>query len=138
MRIQILIAILLAAFVAVSCGPTPAPAFSLEYRRSGGIAGFDDQLVIDPQGNATLTRRGQTTQFVLEPETIAQLEIFLDQADFARLNAEYLPAQPGADLFEYTITYQDHTVRTADTAVPGALQPVLDALNRIVDAGGQP
>jgi hypothetical protein len=129
---------LLAALVLAACGTTPVPGFSLEYQRSGGIAGVDDRLVVDADWNATLTRSGQATEFTLDAETIAGLQALLDKAGFADLDAEYLPAQQGADLFEYTLTYLGHTVRTADTAVPAGLQPVLDELSRIIDAGGQP
>lgn len=38
---------------------TPPPAsLPLDLHRLGGIAGFDDRLVIDPDGLATLTTRG--------------------------------------------------------------------------------
>jgi hypothetical protein len=132
---SIVVLLVALGLVLASCGTTATPGFSLEFRRTGGLAGVDDRLAIDQQGNATLTRSGQTSQLALGAETVGQLQDLLDQAGFDQLNAEYLPSGQGADLYEYAITYRERTVRTADTAIPGALQPLIDVLNRIVDTG---
>lgn len=117
----------------------PGPTETLvEYSRSGGIAGFDDHLVIRADGQATLTRRGQSSEFALDRDTLVRLQALLDDAQFTRLDGEYLPSSSGADLFTYVIAYRDHTVRTMDTAVPEALQPALELLNQIVADHGKP
>ena len=110
----------------------------IEYRRSGGFAGFDDRLVIAEDGKSTLTRRSQRYEFTLDEDSLKSLQGLFETARFSQLSKEYLPSQPGADLFEYILTYQGHTVRTLDGAVPEALQPILEALNRIVADQGQP
>lgn len=53
--------------------------------------------------------------------------------DFTRLDEEYLPAQPGADVYDYRLTYGGHTVRMVDTAVPEDLMPILDMLNQLME-----
>jgi hypothetical protein len=126
------VALVLVAAASGCAKPTSASVF-LEYQRSGGFAGLDDRLLITPNGNATLTRHSQRTEFVVTRAALDQLQTLLEQAGFARLSGEYLPARTGADLLEYMISYQGHTVRTKDTAVPEALQPVLEALNRVIE-----
>ena len=127
----------LAAWLA-GCAKAGSSETLIEYSRTGGIAGFDDRLVIRANGRATLTRRDQPSEFVLDRETLARLQALLDDAQFTRLDAEYLPSGQGADLFTYVLTYRGHTVRTMDTAVPEALQPALDLLNQIVASHGTP
>ena len=56
--------------------------------------------------------------------------------NFTRLDEEYLPGQPGADLFDYRLTYAGHTVHIVDTAVPEGMQPILDTLNQLIEANG--
>jgi hypothetical protein len=109
-----------------------------EYRRSGGFAGLDDYLVIQVNGQATLTRKTEHYEFVLDRDTMNQLQALFDDAEFSKLRREYLPSRQGSDLFEYVVTYKGHTVRTMDTAVPEALWPVLELLNQIIESGGKP
>jgi len=117
---------------------TRAPEMLVEYRRSGGFAGVDDHLVIQENGQATLTRSAQQYQFVLDRDTMNELETFLDNAEFSKLHGQYLPPRRGSDLFEYVIACRGHTVRTVDTAVPEALQPVLELLNHIIESHQKP
>jgi hypothetical protein len=115
-----------------------ASGASIEYRRTGGVAGLDDYLTIDASGKAVLDRREKHYEFVVDGQTFERLQKQLDQARFSRLAAEYLPGDTCCDLFEYTITYQGHTVHTMDTAVPESLRLVLNSLNEIVAAAGKP
>ena len=131
-----LLTMLAACAPAAQQGQEPSAPL-IEYRRTGGIAGFDDHLVVTADGQATLTRRNATSTFALDKAALAQLTAALDQAGFAGLRAKYLPAGQGADFFDYVITYQGHTVHTQDTAVPVALQPALAALNQVISAQGQ-
>lgn len=137
MRPGLAFAILFALVITLSgCGDS-TPATAIDYRRTGGIAGFDDHLTIQPGGQATLTRRGAQATFTVDQATLKQLTTLLDKAGFSRLPAESL-AQRGADLFTYEITYQGRTVRTQDTAIPAALQPAIDLLNTLVQANAKP
>jgi hypothetical protein len=58
----------------------------------------------------------------------------LDQVGFSTLEAEYIPQGTGADLIEYEVTFEGHTVRTMDTAVPETLQPILKLLDEIIQS----
>lgn len=117
---------------------TSASNIMLSYHRSGGIAGLDDQLVIDDGGHCELQREHTKGEFTLEPNRLKHLIYLLDDADFFSLNDKYLPADTGADFFEYVISYKaegkEHTVYTMDGAVPDALQPILDELAQIISS----
>jgi hypothetical protein len=110
----------------------------LEYRRSGGIAGWNDHLVIYTDGQATLERKGgQSETFVLDPETLDTLRKLMADSRFFEMKPSYLPQRTIPDAFRYVVTYQDgnrrHTVETSDGAVPPELAPIISQLNRIID-----
>jgi hypothetical protein len=128
-------------FLTVGCvAPLQPQAASsgywLEYHRTGGFAGVDELLQINEDGTARVTRRGTTSEIRVDQAKMKELQQALDDAQFTTLNSRYMPAQAGADLFEYSITYAGHTVQTADTAVPAVLQPVIQILNTIVSQAG--
>lgn len=133
----IIVIVVLAGWLA-SCTGTSSSGILVEYRRSGGFAGLDDRLVIQVNGQATLTRKAEHYEFILDRDTMNQLQTLFDDAEFSKLRREYLPSRQGSDLFEYVVTYKGHTVRTMDTAVPEALWPVLELLNQIIESGGKP
>ena len=120
------------------CTGTTSSGTLIEYRRSGGFAGLDDCLVINVNGETTLSRKAEHCEFALDSDTMKHLQTLFDNADFSKLRREYLPPRQGSDLFEYVVTYKGHTVRTMDTAVPESLQPILESLNQIVENGGKP
>jgi hypothetical protein len=122
----------------VGCGRASSSGTLIEYRRSGGFAGWDDHLVIKENGEAILTRGLERREITLDSDTVNRLRSRFQDAEFSELRRRYLPSREGADLFEYVITYKGHTVRTMDGAVPSSLQPVLEALNQIVQSEGNP
>jgi hypothetical protein len=133
----VITAVVLAGWLS-GCAKPSAPETLIEYRRSGGLLGLDDQLAIQADGKAVLTRKSGRSEFALDGDTMSRLRALFEQAGFARLRKEYLPPHPSADLFEYVVTYKGHTVRTMDGAIPLSLQPILDALNEIVERRGSP
>ena len=129
-----IVTLVLAALMISCTGATSSSSGTLiEYLRIGGIAGFDDHLVINTDGTATLSRKAQGYEFELNSNTTSQLETLFDEAKFLELDKEYLPSHQGGDLFEYVLMYQGHTVRTLDSAVPEALWPILETLNQIIE-----
>ncbi len=122
----------------VGCTKASSPETLIEYRRSGGFIGLDDHLVIKENGEAILTRRrSERYEFSLDSDTIDHLQALFEEAGFSQLHEEYLPSHPGADLFEYVVTYKGHTVRAMDFAVPPSLQAILEALNQIIESQGK-
>jgi hypothetical protein len=108
----------------------------LEFRRTGGRAGNDDQLVVDGDGRAILRTPTGTRQFELGPGTLEQLRRELETAGLAEL-AEDLRRPPDADqpqpdVVEYAITAAGHTVRALGSALPPQLVPVVQTLNVVL------
>jgi hypothetical protein len=112
--------------------PSGPPPVLVEYDRSGGFAGMSDHLVIDANGHATLARRTGAREFDLSRDQLSQVEAVFQASGFAGIDENSMPKTVPPDAFTYVITYQGHRVKTADSAVPSQLQPVLEALNRLL------
>lgn len=74
----------------LSATPTPAPtpvqAFPLTVSRTGGFAGFDDKLVIQADGSATLTRRAQaSTTCRVDQTLLASIAASATKVDWSAL-----------------------------------------------------
>jgi hypothetical protein len=104
----------------------------MSYHRSGGIAGFQDELTVYENGSAKISRRGEIRDIWLSRTEIDALRDAGDEAGFPELSHEYLPGGEGRDLFFYEITREGKTVLTADTAVPEELMALIELLNGIV------
>ncbi|MDD1677279.1 MAG: hypothetical protein LUQ40_06050 [Methanomicrobiales archaeon] len=113
--------------------PPVENAILVEYQRTGGIAGFNDHLTVFSNGTTFVSRRGDVPVVVIMNQSdLDRLVRLFDDAGFTNLAPDYPPASPGADYFDYRVTYRGKTVHAVDTGVPPALEPVLRALNEIV------
>jgi len=113
-----------------------APAIFLDYHRSGGIAGFDDRLVVFDNGAAIVATKKASRDIVLNATQIEQISNLFTIGQFSMLQTNYPAPHNGVDLIQYSISYQGKTVTTEDSAIPPALQPVIDEMNRIVKEAG--
>ena len=113
------------------------PGILLDYHRTGGIAGFDDYLIVFENGESVISTRQGSGIVVLNPDSLKKIKDLLDQAHFTALNASYPASSTGADYFNYTITYKGHTVTTQDTGVPESLLPVIRELNDVISVYAQ-
>jgi|GEM_PF-356238 len=104
----------------------------VEYHRTGGIAGFDDRLVIYENGTATVSRHGTFTTFSPDPQALARVRAIVASEAFQSLEESYLPQQQGYDLISYEVTAGRKHVRAEDGAVPAALEPLITELNEII------
>ncbi len=108
----------------------------MEYRRTGGIAGFNDHLVINSDGKATLTRRTGKFEFTLPEDQVKQMQTAFQNTNFAALR-EAAPKPLVPDELSYVIIYQGKQFKTSDTTMPNELQPVLALLNGMINANGK-
>jgi len=108
----------------------------VSYQRTGGIAGFSDDLSIFENGSVVVTRNGGTGHCMLDDAGMKGLRMIFIQADFPALGDKYPAPTPGADYFRYTVTYQGKTVTTETTGVPPALEPVITTLDGLVTRCG--
>ncbi len=124
--------IVLLVLIMASCSPAAGDAVIIEYTRSGGIAGFHEELEIREDRSAILRSDSQELEFMLQYNRYERLIAALEQVDFKSLSDQYLPESNCCDLFDYTIQYRGSIVHTMTTAVPAELEQILIALDEIV------
>lgn len=116
-----------------STSASTAPS-AVEYTRVGGFAGFNDSLKIDAKGHAVVSRRSGKSEFDLDDSTLKKVYAAFQAAGFMTIPDNSMPIGVPADAFSYSLTYQGRTVKTADSAVPKALNPLLETLNQFVNS----
>jgi hypothetical protein len=124
-----------------ACGMAPAPekpATLVLFTRVGGVAGLNDRVTVRADGSATVEHgflfpRHPRVDVVLTDTDRRALLSDLDGAGFTRL-AESSGTPPFPDAFEYTITYQGHTVRRSDADRLGGLAPAIHRLTGLLEA----
>jgi hypothetical protein len=107
----------------------------VHYERSGGIAGFDDQLTIYENQTAIVTTKSGGKTFTITPSEKADLVSLFDSSGFDSINQGDLPMYKigaGADLFSYVIEFRGHRIQAIELAIPESIHPVIDALDEIV------
>jgi len=109
-----------------------APAVLVDYHRTGGLAGFDDRLVIFDNGVAVISSRTVNQEIEINKTAIERIVTLFNQSQFPMLEGNYSARHGSVDVIKYTISYHNITVNTEDTAIPPSLQPVIDELNRIL------
>jgi len=82
----------------------------VDYYRTGGIAGFDDRLVIFDNGVAVVSSKNVNQEIEINQTDIDRIVTLFNQSQFSILEANY-SARPGsADLIKYTVSYHGKTV----------------------------
>ena len=114
---------------------TTPPAILVDYHRTGGVAGLDERLVIFDNGVAVFSGKDVNKEIPVNQTELEIIGRLFDKAQFSMLESNYTSRRSRADFMQYTISYHGKTVNTEDSAVPPALQPVIDELNRIVSTG---
>ncbi|MGZ5372551.1 MAG: hypothetical protein ACXWDE_12295 [Aeromicrobium sp.] len=145
---QLLLAGLLALLL-VGCGDdggTPGGSDSeaatlkgpVTYERGGGFAGRRDRLVVQPDGNASLTTNDGTHKLKLSDSELKALADKLEQTDLNALPTRSTTSPPVADDFAYRVVYEGKTVDTDQEAMPEELSPLVSELGALVDRHGKP
>jgi len=112
---------------------TQANPIMIDYQRSGGIRGLVDHLTISEDGSAQLSRKAARSEFTVAPSVLTEIREVLAGIDFSALKSKYEPDRPGADMYEYVITYGGHTVEAVETVLFSELRPLVQLLDRIID-----
>jgi len=134
--------------LAVGCGSVPTPAGQtagrISYSVSGGIAGWQRTLTVEPDGTAVVqVVRGPspgTSQHQVEATVLKRLHDLVRDPAFAALRKEYLPTPGGADMQDYVVSVEVDG-RTIETMTrdganpPQILRDVLGILNQLIAAG---
>jgi hypothetical protein len=105
----------------------------LRYVRDGGFAGDHDELVIAPDGRATVTRlRGRDASFLLSQQELAKVAEAVEGAKLDELDPKSTSRKPVPDAFVYTVSYDGRKVETDDAAMPDSLAPLRQQLDLLV------
>jgi emfourin len=105
----------------------------LRYVRDGGFAGDHDELVIAPDGRATVTRlRGRDASFELSQQELAKVAEAVEGAKLDELDPKSTSRKPVPDAFVYTVSYDGRRVETDDAAMPDSLAPLRQQLDLLV------
>jgi hypothetical protein len=124
--VVLLLAGVIPATAAATDDPPPKLKSTLQYTRSGGIAGATHELTIKRDGHAALDGRKFRLRTV-EREAVAKL---VAAADLASVKVEPKPAVP--DAFTHTITYAKHTITFDDPSTPKKVKKLRDLLGRLI------
>lgn len=120
-----------------SDGPVQTDGSLVTYSRTGGVAGLDERLRINPDGTATLAYGEPVDterEFELTSAERERITSLLEEADF-----DSMPANPGptgcADCFVYTVEYGGESVTYDDVAEPSAsIAALVAALGELTDS----
>jgi hypothetical protein len=136
--------LVIALLFAAACGTTqPARPVvgTITYQVSGGIAGWDRTLIVDPGGAAQIkVENGPivlTNPRPVDAGTLARLRDLVSDPKFAALDPEYLPPPGGADQQDYVITVELDGRQVQKSTRDGANRPeildeVMATLNEIL------
>lgn len=116
--------------------PVP-PGILIDYQRTGGIAGADDRLVIFDNGVAVISSRTTSSEILLNQTDLEAISRLFSDGQFSMLEGNYTSRRGNADLMKYRISYHGKNVNAEDSAIPPALVPVIEDLNRIMSRGLQ-
>jgi hypothetical protein len=138
----------MATVLCAACVSTPEPAQpvvgAVTLEVSGGIAGWDRIVTVDPDGTVHVQAvSGPTpspTTEKLDPDVLRRLHELVSDPAFAQLGPAYLPPQPGADLQDYRVTavVDGKTLKTMarqGSYPPPILREVLDIMRGIAGIG---
>ncbi|WP_460522614.1 hypothetical protein [Flindersiella endophytica] len=122
-----------------SASPSTAPADQqltspITYRRTGGFAGFNDTLVIQPDGSATLTdRQGSSFQCHVDKGALAQLSVATNAiSSTSTPTGKPTPKTPMPDALYYSITIDGQTYSTRyDVKYDDSVSDVFGLLHRV-------
>lgn len=124
--------VLVALMTLAGCGSSDEPADSdgpvqtdgslVNYARTGGVAGIDEGLRVEPDGAATVTigePSNTERSFQLADAELDRINSLLEEADFDAM-PENPPPTGCADCFVYTVEYGGRTVTYDDASPPPA------------------
>ena len=134
-----------------ACGSsaTPPAVGRITFEVSGGFAGIDRTLTVEPDGTARVTvisgpsPTSSPRPYQVEPAVLERLHELVSGTDFAALGPSYMPKPGGADLQDYTLTVEigdrKLTTATRDGATrPPVLDEVMTILAGIIAAAAAP
>jgi len=129
------------AVLRVLADPRPLPVGSngahITFQVSGGIAGIQDVLTIDSNGQAQLQRRGAIVGSTsLSSDRVQEFLALFSEGDFFALRPGYPAPRPIPDGLDFTVTFQDNgrtqmVVTSTGGTPPAELMDIVRRLERL-------
>jgi hypothetical protein len=109
----------------------------VDYKRTGGLAGFNDHLTIYANGTTVVTTKNEGNQYILSSKEMNDLIAFFESSGFNSLNQADLAMYKvsGNDFFMYSIEFRGHKIEAIEYAFPESIGPVIERLNNLVLKG---
>ncbi|MEI6293275.1 MAG: hypothetical protein WCP36_06310 [Methanomicrobiales archaeon] len=109
----------------------------VDYKRTGGLAGFNDHLTIYANGTTFVTTKNRENQYVLPSKEMNDLIALFETSGFNSLNQADLAMYKvsGNDFFMYSIEFRGHKIEAIEYAFPESVIPVIERLNNLVLLG---
>jgi hypothetical protein len=109
----------------------------VDYKRTGGIAGFNDHLTVYENGVTVVTTKNTENSYTLSSDEIKDIIDLFESSGFNSVNQQDLPMfkVSGNDFFMYSIEFRGHTLESIEYAFPDSLSPVIERLNNLVLQG---
>lgn len=129
MRVRALVFAALAGFVFAACAGQSSAAVlggSIEYTKSGGIAGIEESMKIDRSGRGRIGAK----RFTLPASAARGLATAIRRADLARVKS---PKSNCCDFFQYEIRYRGHTVTFDESTADRMPRRVRELHTRLAD-----
>ncbi len=106
-------------------------ASEVVFKRTGGLAGFEDRVEISRDGTVRIQLTGgRPAAKTLTSEETARLAGLLTDSGLFQEGGAF--RSQGADLISYVVQYNGVTVAADEEKVPDELRPVLDRLMEIL------
>jgi hypothetical protein len=119
---------------------SPPSSWTIEYHRSGGIAGFDQSLTLQSDGNLEVQSKKPAVdkQIMIPEDHVEPIQNLLVQAcPFETARAEGVCA----DCYNYELNIemdgQTYTVQASDTTLTEDLRPLITTLDEFLQLAGQ-
>lgn len=115
----------------------------LEYKKSGGIAGIQESIAIDSDGNLALNKKEERQVYKLSQKDLSDLKGVIIENSFFELKKAYEPTPGSADFFSYGLDIalgnSSNTVNWVDDwatreKIPDGLHNIQKAIEKLVEA----
>ena len=106
----------------------------VDYKRTGGLAGFDDHLTVYENGVAIVTTKNDENRYTLSSDEINDLIGLFELSGFDSVNQADLAMfkVSGNDFFFYSIEFRGHKIEAIEYAFPESVGPVIERLDNLV------
>lgn len=91
---------------------------AFRFRRTGGIAGIEEELTVEPDGDGTITRGGTSKPTTVAPDDLAQLATALDELDWDAVRSIANEPATVDDDYQLLLSYGDQEVAVGASQLP--------------------